>query len=127
MGVQGVSEYEREALILSSSLGASQGELARRAKRRWPGPLASFWASRKKLDARRRRTPPPQKTTEAARRVVAQASLSCPYGAIHLLAPYEVAETCPLIRPFGATFPYPLCRCATSPLDKGSRPPREKA
>ena len=25
--------------------------------------------------------------------------------------------------PFGATFPYPLCRCATSPLDKGSRPP----
>ena len=22
------------------------------------------------------------------------------------------------------TFPYPLCRCATSPLDKGSRPPR---
>ena len=26
--------------------------------------------------------------------------------------------------PFGATFPYPLCRFATSPLDKGSRPPR---
>ena len=25
--------------------------------------------------------------------------------------------------PFGATFPYPLCRFATSPLDKGSRPP----
>ena len=25
--------------------------------------------------------------------------------------------------PFGATCPYPLCRCATSPLDKGSRPP----
>ena len=24
--------------------------------------------------------------------------------------------------PFG-TFPYPLCRCATSPLDQGSRPP----
>ena len=40
MGVQGVSEYEREALILSSSLGAS---------------LASFWAPRKKLAARRRR------------------------------------------------------------------------
>ena len=34
------SEYEREALILSSPLGAS---------------LASFWASRKKLAARRRR------------------------------------------------------------------------
>ena len=35
----------------------------------------------------------------------------------------------PLIRPapssapFGGTFPYPFCRCATSPLDKGSRPP----
>ena len=41
---------------------------------------------------------PPQKTTEAAHRVAAQASLSCPCGAIHLLAPYEVAETCPLIR-----------------------------
>src|SRR5699024_1742601 len=25
-----------------------------------------------------------------------------------------------------ATFPYPLCRCATSPLDKGSRPPGGK-
>ena len=36
MGVQGVSEYEREALILSSPLGAS---------------LVSFWASRKKLAA----------------------------------------------------------------------------
>ena len=45
MGVQGVSEYEREALILSSSLGAS---------------LASFWASRKKLAARRRRNSPAQ-------------------------------------------------------------------
>ena len=42
--------------------------------------------------------PPPQKTTEAARRVAAQASLSCPCGAIHLLAPYEAAEPCPLIR-----------------------------
>ena len=35
-GVQGMSEYEREALILSSPLGAS---------------LASFWAPRKKLAA----------------------------------------------------------------------------
>ena len=58
MGVQGVSEYEREALILSSPLGASQGELPRRGKRGWPGPLASFWASRKKLAARRRRNSP---------------------------------------------------------------------
>ena len=29
----------------------TQGELARKAKRRWPGPLASFWAPRKKLAA----------------------------------------------------------------------------
>ena len=50
---------------------------------------------------------PPQKTTEAARRVVAQASLSCPCGAIHLLAPYEVAETCPLIRHGFAVPPSP--------------------
>ena len=36
MGVQGVSEYEREALILSSSLG---------------GSLVTFWVSRKSLAA----------------------------------------------------------------------------
>ena len=36
MGVQGVSEYEREALILSSSLG---------------GSLVTFWAARKSLAA----------------------------------------------------------------------------
>ena len=29
----------------------------------------------------------------------------------------------PSSAPFGGTFPYPFCRCATSPLDKGSRPP----
>ena len=29
----------------------------------------------------------------------------------------------PSSAPFGGTCPYPLCRCATSPLDKGSRPP----
>ena len=27
--------------------------------------------------------------------------------------------------PFEATYPYPLCRFATSPLDKGSRPQGE--
>ena len=97
MGVQGVSEYEREALILSSSLGAS---------------LASFWASRKKLAALRRRNPPPppQKTTEAARRVVVQASLSCPCGAIHLLAPYEVPKPAP------SSVTASPCRLSLSPL-----------
>ena len=30
----------------------------------------------------------------------------------------------PSSAPFGGTYPYPLCRFATSPLDKGSRPPR---
>ena len=39
------------------------------------------------------------KPCKTARRVVAQASFSCPCGAIHLLAPYEVTETRPLIRP----------------------------
>src|SRR5699024_3728777 len=29
----------------------------------------------------------------------------------------------PSSAPFGGTCPCPLCRCATSPLDKGSRPP----
>ena len=41
-GVQGVSEYEREALILSSPPGAS---------------FASFWASRKKLAAGAAKSP----------------------------------------------------------------------
>ena len=33
----------------------------------------------------------------------------------------------PSSAPFGGTYPYPLCRFATSPLDKGSRPPEGKA
>ena len=32
-------------------------------------------------------------------------------------------KSVPSSAPFGGTFPYPLCRFATSPLDKGSRPP----
>ena len=31
----------------------------------------------------------PREKGKTARRVVAQASFSCPYGAIHLLAPYR--------------------------------------
>ena len=55
------------------------------------------WA--KSLAARRRRNPP--HTTNAVR----------------TLPPHPS-------RLRRATFPYPLCRFATSPLDKGSRPPR---
>ena len=47
MGVQGVSEYEREALILSSSLG---------------GSLVTFWASRKSLAAGAAKHPPKNKS-----------------------------------------------------------------
>ena len=43
MGVQGVSEYEREALILSSSLG---------------GSLVTFWAGQKVTRRRSGETPP---------------------------------------------------------------------
>ena len=43
MGVQGVSEYEREALILSSSLG---------------GSLVTFWAGQKVTRRRNGETPP---------------------------------------------------------------------
>src|SRR5699024_3322365 len=49
-----------------ASPGDPQGELARRAKRRWPGPLVSFPSLGKKLAARRRRNPL-RKTTETAR------------------------------------------------------------
>ena len=42
-------------------------------------------------------------------------------------APKRKSETYPLIRPLRGTYPYPLCRFATSPLDKGSRPPEGKA
>src|SRR5699024_6906581 len=33
----------------------------------------------------------------------------------------------PSSAPSGGTYPYPLCRFATSPLDKGRRPPEGKA
>ena len=112
MGVQGVSEYEREALILSSSLGAS---------------LASFWASRKKLAARRRRNPPAKNHRSGAPgRGPGQPLLplrgNSPSRALRggrNLPPHPS-------RLRRAAFPYPLCRCATSPLDKGSRPPEGK-
>ena len=72
-GSRGGGEYGREASILSRPPGAF---------------LVSFWASKKKLAACRRRNFPAKKG-KTARRVVAQASFSCPYGAIHLLAPYR--------------------------------------
>ena len=41
-----------------------------------------------------------------------------------VLYPLCLAALDSIPTPFGLwPFPYPLCRCATSPLDKGSRPP----
>ena len=123
MGVQGVSEYEREALILSSSLGASQGELARRAKRRWPGPLASFWASRKKLAARRRRNPPAKNHRSGAPgRGPGQPLL--PLRGNSPSRALRGAETCPLIRHGFAVPPFPIPSVAARhlPLIRGVGP-----
>ena len=47
-------------------------------------PLASFGS----FSTRKRNSPRRAKPCKTARRVVAQASFSCPFGAIHLLAPY---------------------------------------
>ena len=41
----------------------SQGELPQRGKRGWPGPLVTFWPSRKSLAARRRRNSPARNET----------------------------------------------------------------
>ena len=91
MGVQGVSEYEREALILSSPLGAS---------------LASFWASRKKLAARRRRNPPAKNYRSGAPgRGPGQPLL--PLRGNSPSRALRGAETCPLIRHGFAVPPSP--------------------
>ena len=44
--------------------GGSQGELPQRGKRGWPGPLVTFWPSRKSLAARRRRSSPAKRATQ---------------------------------------------------------------
>ena len=68
MGSRG-GEYEREALILSRALV----------------PLWFLSGHPERNSSRRAKSP----AAGAARRVVAQASFSCPCGAIHLLAPYK--------------------------------------
>ena len=77
--------------------GGGGGDLEHRNGAPWSRPpgafLVSFWASKRKLAACRRRNFPAKKG-KTARRVVAQASFSCPYGAIHLLAPYEKRNHC---------------------------------
>ena len=78
-GVQGMSEYEREALILSSPLGAS---------------LASFWASRKKLAARRRRNPPAENHRGGASRRPRPTGETKPSGAAGA-SPRPTGETKP--------------------------------
>ena len=65
-------------------------------------PPAILWVLSHRWESTSPRRAKPCKT---ARRVVAQASFSCPCGAIHLLAPYEVTETCPLIPPSGTPSP----------------------
>ncbi len=44
--------------------GGSQGELPQRGKRGWPGPLVTFWPSRKSLAARRRRNSPAKRAAQ---------------------------------------------------------------
>ena len=56
--------------------------------------LVTFSSLRKSLAATAAKFPGATNPRDAARRVVAQASFSCPYGAIHLLAPYEKRNHC---------------------------------
>ena len=56
--------------------------------------LVTFSSLRKSLAAAAAKFPGATNPRDAARRVVAQASFSCPYGAIHLLAPYEKRNHC---------------------------------
>ena len=65
-------------------------------------PPAILWVLSHRWESTSPRRAKPCKT---ARRVVAQASFFCPCGAIHLLAPYEVTETRPLLRPLRGHLP----------------------
>ena len=71
----------------------------RQAETEWSGLCDDEPPWAKSLAARRRRNPPARNETALS---------SSPH-------PSRLRR---------ATFPYPLCRFATSPLDKGSRPPR---
>ena len=51
-------EYGHASAHPEPSPGDSQGELLKRGKRRWPGPLVTFSSLIKSLAARRRRNPP---------------------------------------------------------------------
>ena len=95
-GGPGVSRHWRTKFASAASPGDPQGELPRRGKRRWPGPLGTFPSCWESTSPRR-----------------AKPSCNKRKGSI----------TAPSSAPFGGTCPYPLCRFATSPLDKGSRPP----
>ena len=100
-GSRGRAAWRREALPnrrLRPPPSGSQGELPQRGKRGWPGPLVTFWPSRKSLA--------PQGET-------------LQNGAPHK----RKSETCPPHPPpSGAPSPIPS-GLRPSPLDKGSRPP----
>ena len=88
-----------------------QGRQSRSCRLRPPlgGSLVTFWPSRKSLAAGCAR--------RAALSAEMAAKLPCDKRRNAFIAPSS--------GPFRAT--YPLCRCATSSLDKGSRPPGGKA
>ena len=74
-----------------------KGEYGRISAHPEPSPgdsLVTFSSLRKSLAAAAAKFPGATNPRDAARRVVAQASFSCPYGAIHLLAPYEKRNHC---------------------------------
>ena len=67
--------------------------------------LVTFSSLRKSLAAAAAKFPGATNPRDEARRGVAQASFSCPYGAIHLLAPYEKGIIA--CRPQAAELPAP--------------------
>ena len=79
------------------SPGDPQGELPRRGKRRWPGPLVSFPSLGKKLAARRRRNNPLRTT-------------------------YPIQNLSPHPPPSGAPFPIPSVASRHLPLTRGVGP-----
>ena len=109
---------------LAASPGDPQGELPRRGKRGWPGPLVSFPSLGKKLAARRRRNSPAKRAIQRPDEGIG------PYKkAFYHRPPHpsrlrratfpprgRLLRGAPSSAPFGGTFPYPLCRYATSSL-----------
>ena len=99
----------------------SQGELPQRGKRGWPGPLVTFWPSRKSLAARPQAAKLPCKKRN--RSIIAPSSVTA--SPCHLPPKGKAFKGSPLIRPLRGHLtlsplafghhPYPFWPSAISP------------